>query len=608
MNEALPRWRLDTIYPGTDAPAFGRDRARLAAALGELEASMDAAGVRAGGAAGSAPDVVGSVLDEVLNRLEDILQVFTRLRVYLSSIVSVDAFDDAAQAGLSALDPHAATVEVLIGRMSAYLAGVDLESVMRASPSLRDYAYLLGRSQEEARHLMGEEAEALAAALDASGGTAWGRLHGDLIGRSTVSASLGEDAAPGEYGLAQLRLEQADPREEVRRAAFDAEVELLTDHATPFAAAMNGIKGQVLELSRRRSWPTPLDATLFDNAIDRTSLDAMQEACRAQLPVFRRYLKAKARHLGKSALAWYDLFAPVGDARQPTFTWGEAKAFVIDHFGGFSERLAAFASRAFEEEWIDAPARKGKRNGAFCTPVYALRESRVMLNFGGGLDDVFTLAHELGHAYHNDCMYRFGRGVLRSATPMTLAETASIFCETLVLGALLREASAEDRLAILEQDLRSATQLVVDIRTRFEFESAVFARRAERSLAPVELDEIMEGAQRDAYGDGLAEDGYHPRMWAHKPHYYSSGRSFYNYPYTFGYLFGLGLYNVYLSDPDAFVPRYDELLANTGMADAADLAASVGIDIRDPAFWSGGLSAAAALVNEYESLSERVSP
>jgi oligoendopeptidase F len=320
----------------------------------------------------------------------------------------------------------------------------------------------------------------------------------------------------------------------------------------------------------------------------------------------RRYLRAKARFLGKPTLRWSDLQAPVAVGEPRRFDWNEAKAFVLERFGRYSPRLAGFAERAFREGWVDVPPRPGKRNGAYCSPVPGRRESRVMLNFGGRLSDVFTLAHELGHAYHNDCLYRSDRTTLQMQLPMTLAETASIFCETLVSNGLLDEADEAMELAILEQDLRQTSTLVLDIEARFRFESAVFAERSRRTLAPTEFDELMSGAQGEAYGDALSVDGRHRLAWAEKPHYYFSSRSFYNYPYTFGFLFGRGLYSVYRADPDAFLERYDALLAGTGMADAAALAADFGIDIRDPGFWRSSLAVAEERVARFEALVGRM--
>jgi oligoendopeptidase F len=225
--------------------------------------------------------------------------------------------------------------------------------------------------------------------------------------------------------------------------------------------------------------------------------------------------------------------------------------------------------------------------------------SRILMNYEPSLDSVSTLAHELGHAYHNLCLASANRTMLQQTLPMTLAETASIFCETIAVNAALEQATGEEKLYILETQLQGHAQVVVDIHSRFLFERGVFEGREKRDLSAEELKTLMLNAQKATYGDGLSDD-LHPYMWAVKGHYYLPGRSFYNYPYTFGLLFGLGLYAIYRQDPDGFRARYDDLLSSTGMADAATLAARFGIDLRDVAFWQGSLSVIRSNIDEYE--------
>ena len=262
------------------------------------------------------------------------------------------------------------------------------------------------------------------------------------------------------------------------------------------------------------------------------------------------------------------------------------KKFVEDGFRSYSDKLADFAVRSFEENWHDVSPRLGKRDGAFCSGVRA-DESRMLHNYKESFGSVSTLAHELGHAYHNLCLK--DRTPSQKSTPMTLAETASIFCETIIKRRAIQETSGQQRLAILEASLQGACQVVVDITSRFRFESAVIEARKNRELSPRELCEAMLDAQRATYGDGLNPDCLHPYMWAVKPHYYSY-RAFYNYPYMFGLLFALGLYNVYQESPSGFHERYDDLLSSTGMDMAVNLTNRFGIDITSKEFWSGSLS------------------
>lgn len=398
--------------------------------------------------------------------------------------------------------------------------------------------------------------------------------------------------------MSQVRNLARDPDREVRRRAHEAELAAWERAALPIATALNSIKGQVLALGRRRRWASPLDASLFDNGIDRATLDAMMSAAREFFPDFQRYLRAKARLIGVERLAWYDLFAPVGSGGR-SWQFSDAEAFIVTQFARYSPRLGAFAARAFREHWIDAEPRAGKVGGAFCMSLRR-DESRILVNHDATADSMFTLAHELGHGYHNLNLAQ--HPMLNRDTPMTLAETASIFCETIVRNAALQDASRDETLEILEAFLSGACQVVVDITSRFLFETALFEQRAARDLSVSELCALMTDAQKQTYGDVIDEQTLHPFMWAVKGHYYSSGFSYYNYPYMFGLLFGLGLYAEYRRAPAAFQARYDDLLASTGLASPIELAAQLGFDLRAPAFWRASLEVIRNDIDRFEAL------
>ena len=606
QTQTLPHWQLESIFPGLDSPEYANAKAEIKHKLEALEHFMDEHEVRSLQNP-QVDDAVVSVLEELIARTNDLFTQFSTLRAYLVGFTATDAFNDRAQAEASALSPLGSKLGVFSKRLTAWVGSFEPGALISTSDLAKNHAHFIRQSELGAKHLMGDEAEELVSALGPSSGGAWGKLHNDLISRHTITKTLpGREEA--EYPLTELKNLQAETNPELRKAAFEAELELLERNTVPFAAAMNSIKGHVNEVSERRGWASALDAALFQSAISRQSLAAMQEACEESFPTFRRYLKAKAKFLGKDTLTWYDLLAPVSVGEPRTYTWDEAKAFVRETFGRYSDELADFAQKTFDAGWCDVPPRKGKRNGAFCMRVPGVQESRVMLNFGGQLDDIFTVAHELGHAYHNEQFYTFERTFLQNNTPMTLAETASIFCETIVTNAMLARSDEAQSLAILEQDLLGATQLVVDIHSRFLFESTVFEKRKARELSIGEFKGIMLDAQAATYGDALAENARHPLMWAQKGHYYSAGRSFYNFPYTFGYLFGLGLYAQYKNKPEGWHERYDKLLASTGMDDAAPLAKGFGIDIEDTDFWRESLKIAAERVERYEALVDTYAP
>ena len=320
----------------------------------------------------------------------------------------------------------------------------------------------------------------------------------------------------------------------------------------------------------------------------------MQQACKSAFPDFRRYMKAKARALGIEKLEWFDLGAPVGQSKSE-WSWQASQKFLSENFAAYSPKMAEFSDRNYNERWMDAPSRMGKIGGAYCTGIQP-GVSRILTNFDGSYNAVSTVAHELGHGYHNLCLEQ--RTPLQCGIPMTLAETASIFCETLALQAAIKDADTGERIALLDNSLSGSLQVVVDIHSRFLFESSVFVKRAERELTESEFCELMLDAQHQTYGEDMAS--YHPYMWAVKGHYY--GPTFYNYPYTFGLLFGLGLYAIYRREPQGFRAQYDEFLSECGMADAKTLAAKFGIDVTTPEFWTASLDVIRAQIDEFESL------
>jgi oligoendopeptidase F len=579
----LPRWDLSALFPGLDSPEFVEGFDRLHSGVDHLNQLFDDVGIAAASTIRSNTVPVDE-FERVLSALNVVSQQFDSMGAYLFGCISTDSRNDLAQARFSEFQECAVALDKLQTRFTAWVGTLPVEELIERSVLAAEHGFPLRQMHVAAQHLMSEEAEALAAELSPSSGAAWAKLHDNLTSQITAQVEL--EGRKLTLPMSAIRNLAMEPDRDLRRRAWRAELDAWEVHALPIAAALNGVKGQVLTLGARRNWADPLDESLFWSAIDRGILDVMVEEARAALPEFRRYLRLKARLLGIRELAWYDLFAPVGDAGR-AWTWPEATAFIEDQFGAYSDRLRGLARRAFAENWVDAGPRPGKVGGAYC--MWLLRdESRILANYSPGYEGVTTLAHELGHAYHN--LNEAGLTPLQRRTPMILAETASTFCETLVKEAALVGAEPGERLYILEQSIQGACQVVVDILSRFDFELALFAGRRERDLSIGELNRLMLAAQEATYGDALAKAERHPYMWAVKGHYYSPDLSYYNYPYLFGLLFGLGLYAIYRQEPSAFPDRYDALLASTGRADAADLAARFDIDLRDRAFWRSSLA------------------
>ncbi len=590
----LPHWDLTALYSGLDDPAFAAEFAAVTAAIGETTALFDRLGVAKRELAPLTDGDVTAFVQAVGSFDPLLTRVYT-LHAYIYSFVSTDSRDAAAQARLSELMRELVAVSQLGTRFTAWIGGLDVEALIVRSRLAYEHRYALRRAQIEAQHLMSPAEEALASELTLTGSSAWTRLHGNLSSQLLVPIVL--DGEASELPMSAIRNLAFDPNRATRKAAYEAEIAAWERSALPLAAALNGIKGEVIAIERRRNWEDPLDAAAFNNSIDRQTLDAMMTAAHEFFPEFRRYLRAKATLLGTETLPWYDMFAPVGGSSR-SWDYDAACSYIVANFSKYSEKLGAFAARAFESDWVDAEPRAGKAGGAFCMWLRG-DESRILTNYKPSIEGVQTLAHELGHAYHNFNLA--GQTMLNRDTPMTLAETASIFCETIVRDAAMANADADEQLEILEASIQGSCQVVVDITSRFLFEQRVFAGRADRELSVQELNELMLQSQRETYGDGLDSDMLHPYMWAVKGHYYSSS-SFYNFPYMFGLLFGLGLYAIYQRDPDSFRDGYDTLLASTGLSDAATLAAGMGIDIRSVDFWRGSLGIVKADIDRFEAL------
>jgi pepF/M3 family oligoendopeptidase len=341
-------------------------------------------------------------------------------------------------------------------------------------------------------------------------------------------------------------------------------------------------------MAELRGYKSPLHMTLEASRMSEKTLEAMMSAIKDAIPTFQNYQRAKANLLGhENGLPFYDLFAPIGNATKK-FSYEEGCKFVVDNFGAFSEKLAKVASDAMEKGWIDVEPREGKVSGAFCSSLHPLGEFRVLLNYTGNLGDVTTMAHELGHGYHAICTNE--ENILNIDYPMPLAETASTFCETIVNNAALKIATREESITILENSLQDATQVICDIYSRFLFESNLFKTRTDHPLSVEELKNMMLNAQKQAYGNGLDHNALHPYMWLIKPHYYSAGLNFYNFPYAFGLLFAKGLYAKYLENPEFFKAKYDDLLAASGRLNVVNVCKIMDIDVESTEFWTESLN------------------
>ena len=584
MNEV---WNLDPIYKGFEDPCFSADLnaakeklAQFSAFTQTLTSADPAQALRQ-----------GIAMEEELSELAGKLGLYASLRQSANT-----------------RDPEAASQ---LGRLMAVYSGMagpeaafkdwasklpDLMELVEADPFLLDYKFLFSKMKDSSQYLLPGMGEQIMARMELSGGSAWSDLQGYLT--STV---------PVEYNgsitnLSAIRNLAYDPDPAVRKAAYEAEIACYDRIKDSVAFALNSIKLETISDCQLRGYESPLARTLKRSDMKKETLDAMLSAMDEYLPKFWQYLKAKAKALGhKNGLPWYDLFAPMGSAGAK-YSTEESRDLLVKLFSTFDQELADMVARAFDEAWIDFYPRDGKAGGAFCAGAECLNESRILTNFDGQFTDVVTLAHELGHAFHNQCIQ--AHRPLNKDYSMPVAETASTFNECVVMAAAIENAaSAGERLALIESQLQDATQIICDIYSRFRFEAKVFENREEQFMNADALCGFMMDAQKQCYGDGLDPDCLHPYMWVCKGHYY--GPTFYNFPYAFGGLFARGLYAQYLTEGEAFVPKYKKLLYTTPIATVEETAQVAGIDLTDKDFWRSALQTIADQIDTFCALVEQ---
>ena len=580
-------WDLTVFYKDFDDPEFKDDLARLPKEIDAFTAAI----------AAPAEDEVEKLVS-LVHQEEALSNLFERLNLMIGLTLSVDANNKAANAAMAPLMRAVMGSSLASNAFSRYLASLEnLDAIIDADDELKARAFALREAAEDAKHQLPEALEKPVLKMQLSGGEAFSQL------RDKLDATLLVDYDGKQIPLSAVRALAYDGDADTRRRAYEAELASYKKIELPMSFCLNNLKAEGETMAALKGYKGVLDMALAHSRMDEKTLEAMWTAIREALPELREYFKAKGRLLGhENGLPFYDLFAPVGQSTR-TYTVEEARALLLDLFGKFCPEMGEMMRTAFDEGWIDMYPRDGKSGGAFCSGYYAKNISRVMTNFAGSASDVSTLAHELGHAFNNRMLHH--KPIMMTETPMPLAETASTFNETLLISQLLKTATPEEELTLLDSCLTEQTQTMVDIYSRFLFEQKVVAAQADHALDVDELKETMLWAQEQSYGDGLDPEYRHPYMWACKSHYYSTGVHFYNFPYAFGGLFARGLYARYEKEGEAFVPVYCDLLSRFGSDTIANVTASVGIDVTTPDFWREAVESVLVQVRRFVELADQ---
>ena len=597
MSVSAPRWDLTNVYPSLESSEFQNAVKKYKSLLDKLEKFYKSKVIK-GGPKTSAKEL-GALLGKAVDQFNDIYELAGTIEAYIYSFITTNSRDKTAMRLYSEFEQVQVRQSNLITQFRAWVGklGDKLDKAIDTNSTAKSHAFTLKETRDQARYMMSEAEEVLAAELSLSGGNAFGKLQGTVTSQISVDFQMNGKAE--KLPMPALINLRTHPDEDTRRRAYEAENKAWEEVKETLAACLNGVKGETNILYKKRRRKDALHSAIDAARMDRKTLEAMMGAMQDSFPMFQKYFKAKAKKLGKEKLAWWDLFAPMGKTDK-VYSYDEARDFILNYFGRFSPNLYELTETAFKNNWIDAEQREGKRGGAFCMALPAVRESRILSNYDGSFDSVSTLAHELGHAFHNYCAFKAGKTEFQRDDPLTLAETASIMCETIITEAVLSQTDdPQEQLAVLEAQLNNASQVIVDIYSRYLFEKEVLERREQAELSSDDFNDIMERAQKATYGDGLDERYLQKFMWTWKPHYYRSSFPFYNFPYAFGLLFGTGLYAIYQQRGDEFVTDYKNLLASTGEDTAAKLAKRFGIDITKRKFWEDSLAIIGKRIDRY---------
>lgn len=598
-----PRWNLSTIYESFESNDFQKELLSIQ----ELKADLNNL-LKSNIISTTFPQWVFSFIEKT----NEIKSISSSLYAYVYAAYSVNTTNSQLINQISKIEELFIDIEQINLKFSTTFSQFinnnpqSFTDLYTTYPQLSDYSYLFDEIITLNKHNMKPELEELADKLNLSGAESFSRLQEQII--STLS-----DPQTGKT-FNDLRNDAYNKDPSIRKSSFDKEIKLLENMSIPLAACLNSIKGTTITLNKKRLWQNALEKALAQSRISSKTLSALIGAIEDSIPMWQEYLKIKAHllfpHKQNPELTFYDLFAPLQDTNESSkkaesgvllkqWSFEEAQNYIIERFSTFSEELGNFAKNAFTNEWIDAEIRNGKVGGAYCMDFPRQKVSRILSNFSGSFSDITTLAHELGHAYHFHCIK--DRDYELTQYPMTLAETASNFAETIVQKGIISSSSGFERISMLELHLQDCCQVLIDILSRFYFEREVFEQRQNGELSSEDFCRLMTDAQKKTYGT-LSE--YHPYMWALKSHYYSTNLDFYNFPYAFGMLFSAGLYARYKKEGSSFSETYKMILFETGRLPCEEVCKKAGFNIETKDFWLSGIEGLKEEINELKNYSE----
>lgn len=597
MSKTLRQtWDLESIFSG------GSSSETFAAYLKQLE--QDIASLNTQVADAKVPVTIEDTYayDGIIDQLQDIIARLSEGSAFVSCLGAENQDDKKAVQLTGRIASLHAQLSSVKNRFDSLLQQTDDEvwTGWMQRPEIMPISFVMNESRQEAKEKMAPELESLALDLAVDGYHGWGDFYDTIVSKVRVPYEENGETTYLSAGQAANKLQH--PNREVRESMLVNWEKAWSEAADYCADTLNHLGGFRLKLYEKRGWDSVLKEPLAINRMSAQTLDAMWNVITRAKPALVKYLERKAELLGVEHLSWADVSAPIGESTG-TISYEEAAESIVSQFRKFSPRMADFAQMAFDKHWIEVEDRPGKRPGGFCTSLPVSKETRIFMTYAGTASNVSTLAHELGHGYHQHVMDDME--ILNQSYAMNVAETASTFAELIVADALIQEADEKEKLALLEEKIQNTVAFFMNIHARFLFETRFYEKRKEGLLSADELSALMEEAQREAFCDSLGS--YHPTFWASKLHFYITGVPFYNFPYTFGFMFSTGIYAQAQKEGAAFAEKYDNLLRDTGRMTVEELADKhLGTDVTKPDFWQGAADLCIADIEQFLHMTENL--
>ncbi|MEB5879480.1 M3 family oligoendopeptidase [Enterococcus hirae] len=590
-------WDLDSIFSGgSDSPALNERLEQLEKQINTYYQSVNQW------------DHSVSTNDELttlIKQQETITEGFSQCNSYITALLSANVKDTQAKllsGKLYALLPRWQSADTILSKKFAEISDNNWQTLLQTD-AFSLIAFRMNEIRRDGHRLLSEAEENIINTLSLDGLNAWSSHYDTIVGTIVIPFEENGKVTDLSAGQAFNKM-MGDPDPLVREKLFIAWEKAWQEKTSLLSDTLNHLDGFRLSTYKLHGMNDYLQKPLEYNRLKKETLDVMWATIQKNKQPLVDYLTRKANLFGKEKMEWQDQDAPIilGDLKEKTFTFDEAASFIIENFQKFSPKMATFAQSAFEKSWIEAEDRPGKRPGGYCTELPETQESRIFMTYSNSVNEVATLAHELGHAFHSSIMWDLP--ALNRDYAMNVAETASTFAELIVADATLKAAKTkEEKINLLDTKLQNALAMFMNIHSRFIFENRFYSARQEGLVSEEEITQMMVEAQKEGYHDALAT--YHPHFWAAKLHFFIDDVPFYNFPYTFGYLFSLGIYAYANKKGTSFEQEYIELLRDTASMTTEELAQKhLGVDLTKPDFWQAGIDMVLEDINSFMTLSE----